>query len=678
MLDQHCIAETLSHSEAVETLRVLRMQAGDTSRSAFARHVCREFGFVDSRGQPQVASCQKALRSLHSAGRIDLPAPRHGGRAGACRPRRLGQPVPQPQAVPPAAGAVAGLKLTLVTSPQQRRTWNELVASEHPQGAVLHVGAQVRYLIESEHGLLGALGFAAAALAVAARDEWIGWDAQLRRKRLHRVLGLSRFLIRPSVRCHLLASKVLGMVRRRLPEDFLQRYGYRPALLETYCDPQQHAGTCFRAANWTCVGQTGGRGRFARPGQRVPVKAIFVYPLQRDWRRLQAERTVLCVQDGTELNFAEHPGCAGLGYIGKNKRSEGTLGLHMHSTLAVSPEGIPLGLLHIQYDAPDGQAQRGRPLEERKTFRWIRGLRDCAEVAGQLAGPRLVAVMDREADVQALFAEQRRLEGVELLVRAKHNRALGAHRPKLFEHMRAQAVGGQLEIKVQRSSARRGPRRQSASALRAARTAQAELRWQTVELPAPARGEAALRMQLVHVWERAAPEGVEALEWFLLTTLPVASLADAEQVLEWYRLRWRIEDWHRILKSGCKVEYLGHRTGERIERAVTIKAVIAWRLAAMTLLGRETPELPSEVFFAQIQLRVLRHFASKRGLAAPGNLGLAVRTMAILGGYLYRAHAPPPGHQKIWEGWTRLTIMSEAYELKDYFEPPASAFQAEL
>ncbi len=678
MLDQHCIAETLSHSEAVETLRVLRMQAGDTSRSAFARHVCREFGFVDSRGQPQVASCQKALRSLHSAGRIDLPAPRHGGRAGACRPRRLGQPVPQPQAVPPAAGAVAGLKLTLVTSPQQRRTWNELVASEHPQGAVLHVGAQVRYLIESEHGLLGALGFAAAALAVAARDEWIGWDAQLRRKRLHRVLGLSRFLIRPSVRCHLLASKVLGMVRRRLPEDFLQRYGYRPALLETYCDPQQHAGTCFRAANWTCVGQTGGRGRFARPGQRVPVKAIFVYPLQRDWRRLQAERTVLCVQDGTELNFAEHPGCAGLGYIGKNKRSEGTLGLHMHSTLAVSPEGIPLGLLHIQYDAPDGQAQRGRPLEERKTFRWIRGLRDCAEVAGQLAGPRLVAVMDREADVQALFAEQRRLEGVELLVRAKHNRALGAHRPKLFEHMRAQAVGGQLEIKVQRSSARRGPRRQSASARRAARTAQAELRWQTVELPAPARGEAALRMQLVHVWERAAPEGVEALEWFLLTTLPVASLADAEQVLEWYRLRWRIEDWHRILKSGCKVEYLGHRTGERIERAVTIKAVIAWRLAAMTLLGRETPELPSEVFFAQIQLRVLRHFASKRGLAAPGNLGLAVRTMAILGGYLYRAHAPPPGHQKIWEGWTRLTIMSEAYELKDYFEPPASAFQAEL
>ena len=194
-------------------------------------------------------------------------------------------------------------------------------------------------------------------------------------------------------------------------------------------------------------------------------------------------------------------------------------------------------------------------------------------------------------------------------------------------------------------------------------------------MAAPVRSEGPLRLQLVHVWERSAGEGVEPLEWFLLTSLPVGSQAQAEQVLQWYRLRWRIEDWHRILKSGCKVEYLGHRTGERIERAVTIKAVIAWRLAATTLFGRETPELPATVFFTQMQLRVLRHFAAKRQLGAPDNLGLAVRAMAILGGYLYRPNAPPPGHQKIWEGWTRLTIMSEAYELRDYFEPPLNASQ---
>ncbi len=133
---------------------------------------------------------------------------------------------------------------------------------------------------------------------------------------------------------------------------------------------------------------------------------------------------------------------------------------------------------------------------------------------------------------------------------------------------------------------------------------------------------------------------MEPLEWFLLTSLPVRSQAQAWRVLQWYRLRWRIEDWHRILKSGCKVEYLGHRTGERIERAVTIKPVIAWRLAALTLLGRETPELPATVFFTQMQLRVLRHFAAKRQLGAPDNLGLAVRAMVILGG-LCRPNARP-------------------------------------
>ena len=777
MVNQHCIAETLSKAAAVAVLRVLLGLAGRTSRSAFARQVCREFGFLDSRGQLQVASCQKALRGLHESGRIRLPAPRHGGSSRGCRPRGLGQPVQAPQAVPEVAGAVRGLRLTQVRTQHQRRTWNQLVASEHPQGAVIHVGAQLRYLIESDHGLLGAVGFAASALAVAARDEWIGWQPQMRRRRLHRVLGLSRFLIRPAVQCRLLASKVLGMALRRLPHDFRRRYGYRPALLETFVDARQHAGTCFRAANWICVGETAGRGRFAPAGQRLPVKRIFVYPLQRDWRsvlgaeappapqplgpaaglaldqfaqnelgqaplgdvrltrrlvqtpqmqaaapmasiptaaqgnraavkghyrfidrppqsavtpenilaphrertlrRMQQEPVVLCVQDGTDLNFAEHPGCAGLGLIGKNTNSQGTLGLHMHSTLAVSTAGVPLGVPQIQYDAPDGKAQRGKPLEQRKTFRWIRGLREGAAWADRLQGPRVVSVMDREGDVLALFREQRRLGNVDLLVRAKHNRVLGKGQLKLFDRMREQAAQGELRIDVQRRSARRSTRRQKARQRRKARTAKAQLRWKTVELPVRKRSEGPLRMQLVHVREESAPKGVKALEWFLLTTLPVHSMADAERVLDWYRLRWRIEDWHRILKAGCKVQYLGHRTAERIERAVTIKAVIAWRLAAMTLLGRETPELPSEVFFTSIQLRVLRHFAARRNLTAPDNLGLAVRTMAILGGYLYRKNAPPPGHQKIWEGWTSLTIMAEAYELRDYFEPPKTAPEME-
>ena len=148
-----------------------------------------------------------------------------------------------------------------------------------------------------------------------------------------------------------------------------------------------------------------------------------------------------------------------------------------------------------------------------------------------------------------------------------------------------------------------------------------ELRWREVGLADPDRQEAALKLRLVHVREQTQPEGAERLEWFLLTTLAVQTQQEAERVLEWYKLRWRIEDWHRVLKSGCKVEYLGHRQGERIERAVTINTVIAWRLTLMTLLGRDTPELPADTLFTEIELAALEDFAQDRRPAAAGQSG---------------------------------------------------------
>ena len=760
MHEQNQIAATLTSAGGTTRLKELLAQVGSASRTEFGRRVCQLFGFHDARGRPQLAGCMKALRALDADGRIQLPAPRHERRR--CRPRGLGRPVPEPQGVPARVDQVQGLELVEVTGDDQRRLWTELMQREHPRGAARHVGAQLRYLLISEHGVLGALGFAAAALALAARDTCIGWDADRRSRQLHRVVALSRFLIRPSVHCQNLASKALGLCLRRLPADFERRYGYRPLLVETFVEKDRHAGTSLAAANWVLAGETAGRGRFAPRGARVPLKAVYLYPLARDWRaqlgvaspqplpalgageglardvwaqhefggaplgdvrlskrlvksaqmqseqplasfpgaaggnlaavrghyrmidqpaasevtpenilaphrrrtlqRMQGQQAVLCLQDGSDLNFAEHPGCSGLGLIGKNKRAAGTLGLHMHSTLVVNGEGLPLGVPHIQYEAPDGQADKGRPLEERKTYRWVRGLRACAALAEELDGVRPVSVMDREGDVFALFAEQRRLGSLDLLVRAKHNRSLGQGVPKLFDAVRAETAQARLEIHVGRLSARRGSRGQQGSEAREQRAAQVGLRWKTLQLPAPKGGAAPVSLNLVHVREETEPANAERLEWFLLTTLPVQSRQDAERVLNWYRLRWRIEDWHRVLKSGCKVEHLGHRTGERIERAVTINAVIAWRLTVMTLLGRETPELPAAVLYSDIESMALNDFARDRKLPPPDNLGRAVRTMAILGGYLNRNKEPPPGHQKIWSGYTLLNAASQAYE----------------
>ncbi len=181
MHEQNQIASTLTSADGTPRLKDLA-QAGSGSRTEVGGRACQLFGFHDARGHPQLAGCMKALRRLDAGGRIQLPAPRHAQRR--CQHRRLVRPVPEPTDVPARVDRVWGLALVEVTGDGQRRVWNELMEREHPRCAARHVGAQLRYLLVSEHGVLGALGFPASALALAARDAFIGWDAELRSRQL--------------------------------------------------------------------------------------------------------------------------------------------------------------------------------------------------------------------------------------------------------------------------------------------------------------------------------------------------------------------------------------------------------------------------------------------------------------------------------------------------------------
>ena len=192
------------------------------------------------------------------------------------------------------------------------------------------------------------------------------------------------------------------------------------------------------------------------------------------------------------------------------------------------------------------------------------------------------------------------------------------------------------------------------------------LRWRSLPLPPPRRGEfrsdAPVGPHLVHRREESPADAVEPLEWCLLTSVPVKAREEAHWMPGRYRLRRRIEYWQRVLRSGCKVECLGHRKAERIERAVTINATIAWRLTAMTLRGRATPELPAEVLHAGSGIMALQDFAADRWLPAPGNPGLAVLTLALPRGYRNRRKNPPPGQQKLGEGYKRLAVQGQGCE----------------
>ena len=283
MEHQNQILQTLRAPESQARLERIVAQEALNNRAAVGRRVCAEFGFVDARGSAQLAGCLKALNTLHKAGRIALPASRRVG--GAPTPQRFDAPVAAATAVPGTVEAVAGLSLERVEQGRQRRVWNTLLHFEHPQGTTTFAGCQVRYLVVSAHGVLGAVGFSASALHLRAREAWMGWSDEQRQAHLHRLLCLSRFLIRPGVQCRNLASQVLGRVLARLAEDFEARYRYRPWLVETFVGPA-HDGASFKAANFVWVGQTAGRGRQDRDHARArPVKSVYMYELEPHWRR---------------------------------------------------------------------------------------------------------------------------------------------------------------------------------------------------------------------------------------------------------------------------------------------------------------------------------------------------------------------------------------------------------
>jgi hypothetical protein len=713
MFIQNQIKRTLSIPANTEHLRQLLQRADIRHRTDLAKRVCEQFGFYDAGSQIQISGCVKALRQLEKAGQITLPKVERKDQAKKS-PRRLAQAVATPLDVPTEAGDVEDLRVELVGSDEQMRVWNELMLTEHPLKSCTLVGRQLRYLINSRHGVLGGFGFGAAALQLEARDQWIGWDNEQRQRHLHRVIGMNRFLLRPSVDCRNLASKVLSLSSARVAADFEQHYHYRVYLIESFVDLESYTGTSYRAANWIDIGQTKGRGRQDRfTRSALSRKAIYVYPLEaafrerlglspsagsaaldlgegldaEQWaeqefggaplgdsrlsrrlvasaslkaqapsrafcgaargdlaamkgyyrmieqpdgskvtmtnilaphrrqtaRRMMGQKTVLCLQDGSELNYTNLDSCTGLGVLKANQTGAKTYGLNLHSTLAVTSTGLPLGVLKAQCLAPKPKSLEDKrkpsqiPIEEKKTFVWIEHHRDLVALASTMPQTRLIDVCDREADFYELFDEQRQHPAVDVLIRAQHDRKLKEDPFKLFAAVRQAPIEGHIRVPIPKQSARTKKSKQKARAARPKRLAE-------IDLPPPEyyADRPPITLNLIYAVEENPPANTDAIEWFLLTTVAINSAADIEQCLRWYTLRWRIEDWHRVLKSGCSIDKLMHESAERLRRAIAINLVIGWRIMLMTLLGRETPGLPAEVLFSDIEIRTLRAYAKKR------------------------------------------------------------------
>lgn len=369
--------------------------------------------------------------------------------------------------------------------------------------------------------------------------------------------------------------------------------------------------------------------------------------------RTRSVPIVLAVQDTTYLNWEHHPATQGLGGL-----SDAGRGIICHSTLAVTPERLPLGLLAQRNWVRDDEtfgtlpSHKKRPLENKESVKWLNSIE--ALTVAREASPQtiFVSVGDREADMFELFAMERPV-GVELLIRASWNRVVDSPHRYLWETLQAAHVIGTVEVNV--------PRRQGEPVRRCTLS----LRSIPITLKPP---QARKRLGTVTLWgvlatEASPPKGEAAIEWLLLTTVPTPRVDDVIERVHWYTCRWTIEVWHRVLKTGCRIESRQLETADRLAVALTLYSIIAWRILYATMLARTAPDLPCTVILSQDEWQALYCNVNRvpEPTATAPTLGEAVQWIAKLGGFLARKSDGEPGPQVLWRGFQHLPYITDMF-----------------
>lgn len=389
-----------------------------------------------------------------------------------------------------------------------------------------------------------------------------------------------------------------------------------------------------------------------------PPAAILASHVQATCHRVRQLPLVLAVNDTSLLDYTHHPATTGLGPLTALHQQ----GLLVHSTLAVTPDRVPLGLLGQavwerdaatfgqQADQPD------RPIAEKESRKWLDSLATVNTAAAACPAVHFIQVGDAEADVYDLFLAERAAR-VDLLVRAGQDRRVEADERYLWRALRQAPMASQAELILPRQPTRPAGRVTLA------------IRWRAVTVRPP-RKRAKERLPPVPLWavlatEQEPPAGEPPITWLLLTTVPVASAADAEERLAWYTCRWGIEVWHKILKSGCQIEARQLATGERLERCLTLYSVIAWRVQWAVMLARTAPDLPCTALLETEEWEALwcAIHRDPQPPVQPPTLGEAVRWLGRLGGHIGRKRDGAPGVTVLWKGFQHLADLATMYRI---------------
>lgn len=414
---------------------------------------------------------------------------------------------------------------------------------------------------------------------------------------------------------------------------------------------------------------------------KVTFETVLQPHIERTRERIAEQEIVLLAQDTTELDVTRpEQQVIGAGPMDSDTRR----GAYLHLMEAFTTDGTPLGAAWADVQIRDDEQfqqsaeekrklRKALPIEEKESFRWLEGLRQAREVAQQSPHVQCVCIGDSEADIYHLFAEPRGEHAVHWLIRACQERCVETEAknngkwPTIREVVMGEPVLFTKEITVRGRQPKTACETRSRRMARESRKTEVEVRAGRVLLRPPAASDRPLpsvMVNVVMVREMNPPDDEEPVEWILLTTLPIDTIEEVRQIIQYYCVRWMIEVFFRTLKSGCRVEKRRFEHMDRLLPCVAVYLIVAWRTLMLCRLGRSCPDMDCEAVFEPSEWKsvwVVIHRTDPP--QEPPKLGVMLRLIAQLGGYVNRPNRPdPPGPQTIWLGLQRMHDLAWGWE----------------
>jgi hypothetical protein len=369
---------------------------------------------------------------------------------------------------------------------------------------------------------------------------------------------------------------------------------------------------------------------------------------------------LLAIQDTMSVNYGTHEKTKGLGYCCAQ-----TLGVNVHSCLLATPSGVPIGLASQSYitrseassTKQSPSEKRRRPIEEKESYRWLETMACASKNAP--ANSKLIHIADREGDIYELFALAQEL-GEKFIIRIVHDR-LDTYDRHMLEVLEWSKPIGHIKATI--------PANPSQSIKE--REALLSVQKQALDIKKPQNRlkeqnlVPSLRMNVIRVWETNPPTGVPPIEWLLVTNLPVDTIEDVMTVVGYYKQRWKIERFHYILKSGCKIESIQQRSVDKVEMMILLYSIISIQIMTLTFLPRSYPDMSCDLIFSESEWKTLYRAANKTRKAPeqPYSMQDAVKYIAMLGGFKGAKSDGAPGLKVIWIGLMNFYLL---YSYQDF------------